>query len=281
MLMLARLPLCYPTRFPEMKTEREHRQDIVEVGKLVYQKGWVAANDGNITIRLDHERILATPTGVSKGMMHPDDLIILDNEGKKIAGRREGTSEILMHLTIYKMRPDVRSVLHAHPPVATGFAAAGRSLDKALLPEVIIALGCVPLAAYGLPGTPALTEPMIPLIPKYDAILMANHGAVCYGEDVWRAFFRMETVEHCARINLVAELLGGANVLPREEVGKLFDSRTRYGVKARAGAEPGCPVVAEDVGQGPAAGPPGQERFFVTREDLIALVDEALRARKS
>ena len=257
-----------------VKTEREYRQDIVEVGRLVWQKGWVAANDGNITIRLARDRILATPTGVRKGMRHPDDLIILDSEGKKLEGRKEGTSEILMHMTIYKIRPDVHSVVHAHPPVATGFATVGRSLDQALLPEVIIGLGCVPLAAYGLPGTPALSDPMLPFIPKYDAILMANHGAVCYGEDVWRAFFRMETVEHFARINLVAELLGGPNVLPREEVAKLFDARTRYGVKARAGAEPGCPVVAEDMGAD------GQERYYVTRDELIGLVDEALRARK-
>jgi L-fuculose-phosphate aldolase len=112
---------------------------------------------------------------------------------------------------------------------------------------------------------------MLPLIPKYDAILMANHGAVCYGEDVWKAFFRMETVEHFARINLVAELLGGPNVLPRDEVNKLLDSRTRYGVKSRSGGEPGCPVVAEDV---------GKDRFWVTREELVSLVDEALKARK-
>src|SRR5216684_7066192 len=239
------------------KSDRELRQDIVDIGKLVYQKGWVAANDGNITIRMDPEHILATPTGISKGMMQLDDLIIVDHKGTKIEGRRECTSEILMHCTIYSMRPDIHSVVHAHPPVATGFAAAGRPLNLALLPEVIIGLGCVPLAAYGLPGTPALTEPMLPYIPKYEAILMANHGAVTYGEDVWKAFFRMETVEHFARINLVAELLGGANVLPREEVSKLFDSRTRYGVKARAGAVPGCPVVAEDA---PEAG--GEERFY-------------------
>jgi L-fuculose-phosphate aldolase len=261
------------------KSEREYRQDIVEVGRLVYQKGWVAANDGNITVRLDPERILATPTGVSKGMLKPDDLIILDNEGKKLEGRREGTSEIFMHLTVYKMRPDVHGVLHAHPPVATGFATAGRSLSQALLPEVIIGLGCVPLAAYGLPGTPALTEPMLPLIPKYDAILMANHGAVAYGDDVWRAFFKMETVEHFARINLVAELLGGPNVLPREEVTKLLDSRTRYGVKSRAGAEAGCPVAAEDEGEC-EVGPDGEERYYVSRRELIALVDEAMRAKK-
>jgi L-fuculose-phosphate aldolase len=147
------------------KTEREHREDIVQIGQLVFQKGWVAANDGNITIRLDADRILATPTGVCKGMMHPDDLIVMDTQGNKISGRLQGTSEIGMHLTVYKMRPDIKAVLHAHPPVATGYATAGRSLDQALLPEVIIGLGCVPLADYGLPGTPALTEGMLPLIP--------------------------------------------------------------------------------------------------------------------
>jgi L-fuculose-phosphate aldolase len=224
----------------------------------------VAANDGNISIRLDDRRVLCTCTGISKGMMTVDDLIICDLDGNKIEGSRERTSEIAMHLTIYQMRPDVFSVLHAHPPVATGFAVAGRPLNLALLPEVIIGLGCVPLADYGLPGTPALTEGMLPFIPKYDAILMGNHGSVCYG--------KMEVVEHFARIALVAELLGGPKVLPKDEVGKLFDSRTRYGVKSNTKMEPGCPVVAEDV-------PPGGEKFQVTREELIALVDEALRAR--
>ena len=267
--------------YPAMaKTERELRQDIIEIGRLVYQKGWVAANDGNITVRLDAERVLATPTGVSKGMMHPDDLIVVDMQGNKLSGRKECTSEVAMHMKIYDMRPDIHSVLHAHPPVATGFATAGRPLNLALLPEVIIGLGCVPLADYGLPGTPALTEPLLPYIPKYDAIMMGNHGAVAYGEDVYKAFFRMETVEHFARISLVAELLGGPTVLPRVEVEKLFDSRTRYGVKARAGIEPGCPVYAEQVPRSeaqPASLP--EERFYVTREELIAMVDEALHAR--
>jgi L-fuculose-phosphate aldolase len=255
-----------------LKTEREYRQDIIDVGKLVYQKGWVAANDGNISIRLDGNRILCTCTGISKGMMTPDDLIVCDLDGNKIEGSKERTSEIAMHLTIYQMRPDIFSVLHAHPPVATGFAVAGRPLTLALLPEVIIGLGCVPLADYGLPGTPALTEGMLPYIPKYDAILMRNHGLACYGEDVYKAFFKMETVEHFARITLVAELLGGPKVLPKKEVDKLFDSRTRYGVKSRTGMEPGRPVVAEDVEQ-------AKERLEVTRDELIALVDEALRSR--
>jgi L-fuculose-phosphate aldolase len=256
-----------------VKTERELREDIVQIGRLVFQKGWVAANDGNISVRMDADRILATPTGVCKGMMHVDDLILVDMQGNKIAGRFERTSEIAMHLKIYEMRPEIRAVVHAHPPVATGFATAGRSLNLGLLPEVVISLGCVPLADYGLPGTPALTEPMIPLIPKYDALLMANHGAVCYGEDVFKAYFRMETMEHFARIALVAELLGGAKVLPRQEVDKLLDSRTRYGVKAKSAGEPGCPLAQEDVGAG------GEDRFYVTRSELIGLVDEALKAR--
>lgn len=254
------------------KTEKDYRQDIVDVGKLVHQKGWVAANDGNISIRLNADRVLCTCTGISKGMMQADDLIVCDLDGNKMEGSRELTSEIAMHLTIYKMRADVFSVVHAHPPVATGFAVAGRPLTLALLPEVIIGLGCVPLADYGLPGTPALTEGMLPYIPKYDAILMRNHGLVCYGEDVYKSFFKMETVEHFARITLVAELLGGPKVLPKQEVDKLIDSRTRYGIKSRAGVEPGRPIVAEEVQQ-------SQDRIQMTREELIALVDEALRAR--
>lgn len=254
------------------KTERELRQDIVQIGRLVFEKGWVAANDGNISIRLDESRILCTPTGVSKGMMHVDDLIICDMKGNKLEGRKERTSEIMMHLTIYGLRADVRAVVHAHPPVSTGFATAGRALNQALLPEVIIGLGCVPLAAYGLPGTDALTEPMLPYIPKYNALMLANHGAVAYGEEVFQAYFRMETVEHYARISLVAELLGGPTVLPRTEVDKLIDARTRYGIKAKVSGEPGCPVVAEDV-----SGSDG--KITVTREELVALVEEALRAR--
>lgn len=253
-----------------MKPEREYRDDIVQIGRLVFDKGWVASNDGNISIRVDAERILATPTGMCKGMMQPDDLIVLDRKGRKISGRREKTTEIDMHLTIYDLRPDIRAVVHAHPPVATGFATAGRPLNLALLPEVIISFGCVPLAGYGLPGTRELTEPMRPLIPKHEALLMANHGAVCYGEDVFQAYFRMETVEHSARIQLVAELLGGPNVLPRAEVAKLLDARARYGVRARSSGEPDCPVVAEEY---------PDERVTVTRAELIGLVDEVLRSR--
>jgi L-fuculose-phosphate aldolase len=255
-----------------MKTETLLREDIVQVGRLMFDKGWIAANDGNITIRLDEDHILATPTGISKGMMKPEDLILCDLKGNKLCGERNCTSELGMHLTIYQLRPDVKSVVHAHPPVATGFAVAGRALDLALLPEVVISFGSVPLAEYGLPGTPALCEGMLPYIPKYDALLMANHGAVSYGDDVFHAFHRMETVEHFARITLIAELLGGPKVLPRVEVEKLFDSRKRYHVKSHNHFEPGAPMTAEDI---PEAG----EKIEITRQQLLAMIDEALKVR--
>ncbi|MGH9584865.1 MAG: class II aldolase/adducin family protein [Bryobacteraceae bacterium] len=226
---------------------QDPRQDLVSVCHRIYEKGWVAMNDGNVSIRLDENRVLCTPTAVSKGLIGLDDLIVCDMSGQKIEGRREGTSEIMMHMTIYSMRPDVRSVVHAHPAVATGFAAAGKALDKALLPEVVIHLGAVPLAAYGLPGTPALSDGMIPLIPDYDALLLENHGCTSYGSDVWQAFFRMEMVEHFARITLVAELLGGAKPLPRKEVEKLVAARDRYNVRSQSTLVPGMPLVAEDL----------------------------------
>ena len=254
------------------KTEEQHRQDILDVGKLIYQKGWVAANDGNISVRIDDRRILCTCTGVSKGMMTPDDVIVCDLEGNKLAGARECTSEIAMHVTIYQMRPDVSAIVHAHPPVATGFAVAGRPLNLALLPEVVVSLGCVPLAEYGLPGTPALTDGMLPYIPNYDAILFGNHGSVCYGADVYKAFFKMEIVEHFARVTLVAELLGGPKVLPKHEVRKLFEARARYGVQTNNCMEPGRPAVAEDAETTGA-------RLNLTRDELIALIEDALRSR--
>ncbi len=231
------------------KTEQEQRDELVRVCRRIYEKGWVAANDGNVSIRLDRDRILCTPTAMSKGSIEAGDLILCDMEGNKLEGHRECTSEIAMHTLIYSMRPDIHAVVHAHPPVATGFAVASRALDKALLPEVVIQLGAVPLARYGLPGTPAITEGMVPFIPNYDALLLENHGCTAYGADVWQAFFRMEVVEHFARITFVAEMLGGARPLPRDEVEKLFKARQRYNVNARSGMEPGMPVVAEDVFQ--------------------------------
>src|SRR5437016_10669759 len=190
------------------KTEDELRREIVEIGRWIHGLGFVAGYDGNISARLDTHRILSTPTTISKGMMQPDDLVVVDYEGQKVTGRRNVTSEIAMHLLVYKRRPDVNGVVHAHPPTATGYAAAGLPLNKAIVSEVVLSLGCIPLARYGTPGTPELTEALKGLVPHYDAILMANHGVVCSGATLLEAYFKMETVEHFARISLVTEVLG-------------------------------------------------------------------------
>lgn len=221
-------------------------EDIVSVCRRVYEKGWVAANDGNVSVRLSETEVLCTPTGMSKSLVEVRDLVVCDLKGLKLSGNGQCTSELGMHLTAYGMRPDVHAVVHAHPPVATGFAVAGRALDKALLPEAIVQLGAVPLARYGLPGTPALAEGMLPYIPSYDAILLENHGCTTFGADLWQAFFRMETVEHVARVTLVAEMLGGGRALPRAEVDKLFASRERYNIWRPSGAQNGIPLAAED-----------------------------------
>lgn len=229
-----------------MAEEQQARQDILHIGQFLHQKSLVAASDGNISVRLDGGRILATPTSMSKGLMTDADLVITDLEGRKLEGTRNPSSEMAMHLLIYQLRPEVNGVVHAHPPAATGFAAAGIPLNQALLAEVVLALGCIPLAAYGTTGTPELSATLRPLIPHYDAILMANHGVVCYGEDVWKAYFKMETVEHFARIALVTHLLGRQNLLGREEVDKLLLARQRYeGVTSAAALSPTCPVVRE------------------------------------
>src|SRR5579863_2463998 len=253
-------------------SEQQRREEIIQTGRRMYRRGWLAANDGNVTLRLDGQRILATPTGVCKGRMRPEELLICDHDGGKISGRGERTTEMAMHLALYRVRPDIHAVVHAHPPVATGFAVAGRALNLGLMPELIISMGSVPLAEYGLPGTPALVEGMLLYIPKYNAILLANHGAVCYGEDLAAAFARMETLEHLARITLVAELLGGPKVLPRAEIEKLFQARDRYGVRVPNRFEPGQPLAAEDM-------PDPGEKFEFTRQQLLDLIDEALRVR--
>lgn len=265
------------------QTEQQFREDIVRIGRYMSEKGWIAACEGNISVRLPDGRILATPSGVCKGRLAEHDMILCDADGHKIEGAREPTSEMGMHLAVYRTRADVHAVVHAHPPVATGFAVAGRELNLGLLPEVIVGLGSVPLAQYGTPGTPAMSEGMLPYLERYDALLLANHGAVTWGEDVFQAFFRMDTVEHLARITLVAELLGRPRLLPRAEIEKLYAARARYGVTSPNRFEPGCPLAAEDMPDACESTSNREERSSfpreLTRERLLALIDEALKVR--
>src|SRR5258706_8838678 len=218
-----------------MATDHQFRREIIRCGALLHTCGFIAATDGNLSVRLDEERVLVTPTGMSKGLMTASDLVIVDMEGRKLKGKREVTSEIGMHLLIYRMRPDVRAVVHAHPRTATGFAAAGMPLNQPLVCEVVIGLGQIPLAPYGTPGTPELAATLKPLIPEFDAILMANHGVVTYGTDLQSAYMKMETVEHFAQITLVTHLLGKQQPLECSDLEKLLAVRSRYmGVSSAA-----------------------------------------------
>jgi L-fuculose-phosphate aldolase len=218
-----------------MPTDHQYRKEIVRLGAMLHSCGFIAATDGNLSVRLDENRVLVTPTGMSKGMMTASDMVIVDMNGRKVKGRREVTSEIGMHLLIYRMRPDVRGIVHAHPRTATGFAAAGMALNQPLVCEVVIGLGLIPLAPYGTPGTPELARTLEPLIPDYDAILMANHGVVTYGTDLQSAYMKMETVEHFAQIALVTHVLGQQKPLACEDLEKLVAARSRYlGVNSAA-----------------------------------------------
>ncbi|HEY6291767.1 MAG TPA: class II aldolase/adducin family protein [Terriglobia bacterium] len=269
------------------RTEDELRREIVEIGRRIHDRGYVAGYDGNISARLDNHRILSTPTTVSKGMMAVDDLVICDCEGKKISGRRNVTSEIAMHLLIYKRRPDALAVVHAHPPTATGYAAAGIPLNKALVSEVVLSFGCIPLAAYGTPGTPELSEALLPLVSQYDAVLMANHGVVTCAPDLMRAYFKMETVEHFAKVSLVTELLGRQVLLSDAEVDKLLSARASYFGPGTPGVTRAlaCPVTeggvaAQGAGIPSSSTPPGEDRFWVSRQELESMVTEAVEANR-
>jgi L-fuculose-phosphate aldolase len=216
------------------RAEDAFRADIVEVGRRMYARGYVASNDGNISIRLDDNTILTTPKSVSKGFMTTDMMVVVDLDGKKIRGTRDASSELLMHLEVYKNRPDVRAVVHAHPPTATGFAVAGIPLDRAVLAEVVTTLGSIPIAEYGTPSTPELPAAVRKYIKAHDGLLLANHGALTIGPDVFAAYYKMETIEHFAKISLVARQLGREHLLSREEVVRLQDLRGNYGIKSPA-----------------------------------------------
>jgi L-fuculose-phosphate aldolase len=211
-----------------MPTERKHREEIVHYGRMLHQRGFVAACDGNLSVRLPGDRILVTPTCLSKGAMRPADMVIVDLEGARVSGRRNVTSEIGMHLLVYRTRPDIHAICHAHPPTATGFAAAGIPLTEPLVCEVVMGLGCIPLARYGTPGTSELAQTLEPYVPNYDAILMSNHGVVAYGDTLEHAYMKMETVEHFAQIALVTHLLGRQQPLKEVDIEKLLLARTKY-----------------------------------------------------
>jgi L-fuculose-phosphate aldolase len=213
------------------------RRDVVEIARRLYAKGLIAGNEGNVSVR-DGERLYVTPGGVCKGYLVPDQLVVTDLEGRPLAGGH-ASSEILMHVAVYSQRPDVNGVVHAHPPVATGFAVASIPLDRPVLAEPVVTLGPVPVVPFGTPSTPELAERVAAAIPSAHALLLANHGALTVGETLWRAWERMETLEQFARIALVARLLGSAHELSSEAVEALEALRDGAGYPLPPGVASG------------------------------------------
>lgn len=215
--------------------EENIRKQICDICFKMWQQGWVASNDGNVSVKLDEDTFLATPTGISKSFMEPDKLVKINRKGEIIEAL-EGyrpSSEIKMHIRCYDERADVGAVVHAHPPTATGFALAHKALDTYSLIECIVSIGAVPIAPYGTPSTNEVPESIAPLLPKHDVILLENHGALTVGADLITAYYRMETLELWAKTSFVAQMLGGEKEISRENIDRLIDLRSSYKVTGK------------------------------------------------
>ena len=284
-----------------MTADEQARADIVEVGRRLWERGYVASNDGNISVRLDEGRLMTTPKSVSKGFMTPDMMVVTDLDGKKVSGQRDPSSELKMHLEVYRNRPDARAVVHAHPPTATGFAVAGIPLDRAVLAEVITTLGSIPIAEYATPSTEELPAAVRKYVKAHDGLLLANHGALALAGDVMSAYYRMETIEHFAKISLVARTLGRENILSRDEVERLQGLRGMYGIASPApictddsatsrGGQLDCQVVqapdsderlvAQRISDSFRQSGESADQIRLTYRELTALIEDALRALK-
>ena len=256
--------------------ERIVKEQIVETARRSYERGHIVAGDGNISVRVAPNRCIATPSGVSKGWMKPEMMVVVDIAGNPLEpSDYKVSSEWPMHQVIYQARPDVNAVVHFHPPYATGFAVAGLSLDKAILSEVVLTLGCVPLADYGTPSTRELTDAIEPFLAYHDALLMANHGAVAYADTLEKAFNKLETLEHTCKISAIARSLGNENTIPERAISKLFDIRERNGAmppEARTGQA--CGIGSSDGAMGRRG---DGETITLTREELVELLSQAAR----
>ena len=214
-------------------TPEQIKQEICEVGHRLYDHGFVAANDGTISVKLSDNEFYCTPTGVSKGSLTPDMIIKIDAEGNKLEGTLNPSSEIKMHLRVFRERPDVNAVVHAHPPVATAFTVAGIPLDRYILPEAVLTIGDVPTCAYGTPSTMEIPDSLMPYIQEHDAFMLKNHGALTVGNTLTRAFFTMEEVEFNAKIMKYAMELGKIEEIPADQMLKLIDLRVKMGLPGK------------------------------------------------
>lgn len=243
--------------------EWQIKEQMCEIGRRVWIKGYVASNDGNFSFRVGENRVLATPTMISKGFMQPEDIVTLDLSGRQLDGHRQPTSETRLHLGIYQQRPEVKAVIHAHPPHATAFAVAGEPVPKCILPEVEIFLGEIPIARYETPGSQAFADTLKPFLGDFSLFLLANHGALALGEDLEQAYYRMETVDHYCRILLYTMQLGQPKQISQEKMAELFQLKERLGFydrRTQAGGDVSCrvpsPTPPDELPRAPKASSP-------------------------
>lgn len=231
-----------------MASEYEIKKQICDIGKRIYNRGMVAANDGNISVKINDNEYLCTPTGVSKGFMTPDYICKVDADGRVLQANDgfRPSSEIKMHMRVYKERPDVRSVVHAHPVYATSFAIAGIPLTQPIMPEAVIALGCVPIAAYGTPSTKEIPDAISKYLQFYDAVLLENHGALTYSDSLINAYHKMESVEFYAQLLFKSRQLGGPKELNQQQVERLYEIRRQFGLPGKHPADL-CPNLHDGL----------------------------------
>ena len=222
-----------------MQSEMDIKIEMCEIGKRVHNRGMVAANDGNFSVKLSENEFLCTPTGVSKGFMTPEYICKVDAEGNVIEANEgfKPSSEIKMHMRVYKEREDVKAVVHAHPMYATTFAVCGLPLTEPIMPEAVLSLGTVPLAKYGTPSTMEIPDAVSEYLPYYDAVLLENHGALSYADSLMGAYHKMESLEFYARLLYQAKMLGGPKELTDEQVKRLYGMRRQYGLTGRHPAD--------------------------------------------
>lgn len=222
-----------------MVSEFEIKKQICDIGKRIYNRGMVAANDGNISVKLNDNEFLCTPTGVSKGFMTPEYICKVDAKGNVLQANAgfKPSSEIKMHMRVYRERPDVKSVVHAHPVYATSFAIAGIPLTQPIMPEAVIALGCVPIAEYGTPSTEEIPDAVSKYLQHFDAVLLENHGALAYSDSLLAAYHKMESVEFYAQLLYQSRMLGGPKELSDTQVQKLYEIRKKFGMKGKHPAD--------------------------------------------
>ena len=232
--------------YTDNRTEQLWRKEIVRVGRLLHEKGYVAATDGNVSVRLSKNRILSTPSGFSKGFLAPEQLVVTDLEGRKIPSREPAsrdlkpTSELPMHLEAYRQRPDIAAVIHAHPPICVALSIAGISLAKCLLPEVVVTLGLIPTAEYATPSSAEGPGAIRDLIANHDALIIQRHGTLTVGQDPFDAYLKLEKVEHLAYVTLILRQLGRETPLPPAEVAKLLQMRREKGLAVEGEEEDFC-----------------------------------------